>query len=143
MFALKHLSVNGGSTTVPLPSSMYQRQPGSAWKGEMQSAPNSNLLFDALFGHGGYHVNYIAQPAFNVIGFPNGTDVPGNASSRETTNNLVYGPAVSVPDRPQNRYELKGSVSYIPSGSHLGGTHQLKIGTTDDWEIAVYEDSGG
>lgn len=136
MYAIKHLSVNGGSTTVPLPSSMYQRQPGSAWKGEVQSAASSHLLFDAIFGHGGYHVNYIAQPAFNVIGYPNGTDVPGNASSRETTNNLVYGPAVSVPDRPQNRYELKGSVSYIPSGTHLGGTHQLKLGTTEDWEIA-------
>src|SRR6266571_4641853 len=44
MYALKHLSVNGGSTTSPLPSTRFQRQPGSAWKGEMQSAPSSRLL---------------------------------------------------------------------------------------------------
>jgi len=138
MYALKHLSVNGGNTTTPLPSTMYQRQPGSAWKGELQSAPKSGkLLTDVIFGHGGYHVNYIAQPSFNTIGFPDGTDVPGNATSRETSNNLNYGPAASVPDRPQNRYELKASVTYIPSEPHLGGTHQLKIGTTDDWEFAA------
>jgi hypothetical protein len=136
MYALKHLSVNGGNTLTPLPSSNFQRQPGSAWKGEMQSAPNAKLLADVIFGHGGYHVNYIPQPAFNVVGYPDGTDVAGNPSSRETTNNLNYGPNVSSQDRPQNRYELKGSISYIPSSPHLGGTHQLKFGTTDDWEFA-------
>jgi hypothetical protein len=136
MYALKHLSVNGGNTLTPLPSSNYQRQPGSAWKGEMQSAPNGKVLVDVIFGHGGYHVNYIPQPAFNTIGFPDGTDVPGNASSIELSNRLVYGPNVSSQDRPQNRYELKGSVTIIPSEPKLGGTHQFKIGTTDDWEFA-------
>ncbi len=136
MFALKHLSVNGGNTLTPLPSSNYQRQPGSAWKGEMQSAPNSKLLVDVIFGHGGYHVNYIPQPAFNVVGYPDGTDVVGNPSSIELSNRLNYGPNVSSQDRPQNRYELKGSISYIPSSPHFGGSHQLKFGTTDDWEFA-------
>src|SRR5438874_2315570 len=97
MYALKHLSVNGGNTTTPLPSTMYQRQPGSAWKGELQSAPKSGkLLTDVIFGHGGYHVNYIAQPSFNTVGFPDGTDVAGNATGRETSNGLNYGPAASV-----------------------------------------------
>jgi hypothetical protein len=31
---------------------------------------------------------------------------------------------------------MKASVSFIPSQPHLGGLHQLKFGTTDDWEIA-------
>jgi hypothetical protein len=102
----------------------------------MQSAPSSHLLVDVLFGHGGYHVNYIPQPAFNVIGYPDGTDVPGNPTSIELSNRLNYGPNASSQDRPQNRYELKATVSYIPSAPHFGGTHQLKLGTTDDWEIA-------
>jgi len=136
MYAVKHLSVNGGSTTTPLPSTRFQRQPGSAWKGEIQSAPNRKMLVDVIFGHGGYHVHYIDQPDFNTIGFPNGTDVPGNATSRETSNGLNYGPAINPEDRPQNRYELKGSISVIPEKSYLGGEHQLKIGTTDDWEFA-------
>ena len=136
MYAIKHLSVNGGSPTIPLPSTRFQRQPQSAWKGEVQSAPSTKFLFNAIFGYGGYHVNYIPQPAHNTIGFPNGTDVKGNPSSRELSNALRYGPSINPEDRPQNRYELKASVSFIPERSFLGGTHQLKFGTTDDWENA-------
>jgi Carboxypeptidase regulatory-like domain len=136
MYAVKHLSVNGGSPTIPLPSTRFQRQPQSAWKGEVQSAPSDQVLFNAIFGYGGYHVNYIAQPASNTVGFPNGTDVKGNPSSRELSNALRYGPSINPEDRPQNRYELKASVSIIPKRAFLGGTHQLKFGTTDDWENA-------
>ena len=136
MFALKHLSQNGGSTTTPLPSARFQRQPGSAWKGEMQSAPSAKLLIDVLGGHGGYHVNYIDQPAFNVLNYPSGTDVVGNPTSVETSNKLNYGPAINPEDRPQNRYEMKAYLTFIPLKEHLGGTHQLKVGTTDDWEFA-------
>jgi Carboxypeptidase regulatory-like domain len=136
MYALKHLSQNGGSTTTPLPSARYQRQPGSAWKGEMQSSPSAKLLVNVLAGHGGYHVNYIDQPAFNVLNYPDGTDVPGNPTTRETSNSLNTGPAINPEDRPQNRYEAKGYATYIPAAEHLGGTHQLKVGTTLDWEFA-------
>ena len=135
MYAVKHLSQNGGSTTVPLPSSRFQRQPQQVWKGEVQRAKN-NLLVDALFGYGGYHVNYITQPASNTIGFPNGTDVPGNPSSRELSNSLRYGPSVNPEDRPQNRYEGKAIVTYLPQNEFLGGKHQLKFGTTIDFENA-------
>lgn len=135
LYALKHLSQNGGSTTVPLPSSRFQRQPGSVWKGEIQQA-RKNVLMDVLFGYGGYHVNYIAQPASNVEGFPNGTDVPGNPSSRELSNSLRYGPSINPEDRPQNRYEGKATFTYIPTRNILGGSHQIKLGTTIDWENA-------
>ena len=50
MYAVKHLSVNGGSPTIPLPSTRFQRQPQSAWKGEVQSAPSDKILFNAIFG---------------------------------------------------------------------------------------------
>jgi hypothetical protein len=135
MYAVKHLSQNGGTTLIPLPSSRFQRQPQQVWKGEMQRAKN-NVLIDALFGYGGYHVNYITQPASNTIGFPNGTDVPGNPSSRELSNSLRYGPSVNPEDRPQNRYEGKAIVTYLPQDEHLGGKHQLKFGTTIDFENA-------
>ena len=135
MYAMKHLSQNGGSSVVPLPFSRYQKQPQQVWKGEVQMAKDK-LLIDALFGYGGYHVNYIAQPASNVIGFPNGTDVAGNASSKEISNNLIYGPTVTPEDRPQNRYEGKAIITFIPEDEHLGGHHQLKFGTTIDLENA-------
>jgi len=137
--AVKHHSTMGGAGQLrPLPSTTFQRQPDQTWKGEMQSAPRNNLLLDVIYGYGGYHTHYIAQPATQVsqYGFPDGTDVKGNPSSIELSNNLVYGPNESVQDRPQNRYELKATVTYIPSEPHLGGTHQFKIGTTDDWENA-------
>ena len=135
MYAIKHLSQNGGSTLVPLPSSRFQRQPQQVWKGELQTAKNK-VLFDVLFGYGGYHVNYITQPAANTVGFPNGTDVAGNPSSRELSNSLRYGPSVNPEDRPQNRYEGKAILTYLPTSPHFGGTHQLKFGTTLDWENA-------
>jgi carboxypeptidase family protein len=135
MYAVKHLSQNGGTTLIPLPSSRFQRQPQQVWKGEMQRV-NNNLLIDALFGYGGYHVNYIDQPASNVVGFPNGTDVPGNPSSRELSNQLRYGPSVNPEDRPQNRYEGKAILTYMPQNEYLGGKHQLKFGTTIDFEYA-------
>ncbi len=44
------------------------------------------------------------QPASQVIvGFPDGTDVVGNPSSRELSNSLRYGPSINPEDRPQNR----------------------------------------
>jgi len=137
--AVKHHSTMGGAGVLrPLPSTTFQRQPDQTWKGEMQSSPTNNLLLDVIFGYGGYHTNYIPQPASAVgqYGFADGTDVSGNPSSIELSNNLVYGPNESSQDRPQNRYELKGTVTYIPRDPHLGGTHQLKFGTTDDWESA-------
>jgi hypothetical protein len=137
--AVKHHTTMGGAGQLrPLPSTTFQRQPDQTWKGELQSAPRNNLLLDVIYGYGGYHTHYIAQPASQVAqyGFPDGTDVKGNPSSIELSNNLVYGPNESVQDRPQNRYELKATVTYIPTDPHLGGTHQLKFGTTDDWENA-------
>jgi hypothetical protein len=137
--AVKHHSTMGGAGQLrPLPSTTLQRQPDQTWKGELQSSPSNNLLLDVIYGYGGYHVNYIAQPASVVskYGFADGTDVKGNPSSIELSNNLVYGPNESVQDRPQNRYELKATVTYIPREPHFGGTHQLKFGTTDDWENA-------
>ena len=137
--AVKHHSTMGGAGQLrPLPSTTLQRQPDQTWKGELQSAPRTNLLLDVIYGYGGYHTHYIAQPASAVgqYGFPDGTDVKGNPSSIELSNNLVYGPNESVQDRPQNRYELKATVTYVPGEPHLGGTHQLKFGTTDDWENA-------
>ncbi len=137
--AVKHHSTMGGAGQLrPLPSTTFQRQPDQTWKGELQSAPRNNLLLDVIYGYGGYHTHYIAQPASQVggFGFPDGADVRGNPSSIELSNNLNYGPNESVQDRPQNRYELKAAVTYMPGTPILGGTHQLKFGTTDDWENA-------
>jgi hypothetical protein len=135
MYSIKHLSQNGGSTLVPLPSSRFQRQPQRVWKGELQLVKNE-WLFNVLSGYGGYHVNYRPQPADLVIGYPDGVDVPGNPSSRELSNGLRTGAAVNYDDRPQNRYETKAILTYVPASTLLGGRHQFKIGTTIDYESA-------
>src|SRR5262249_1189711 len=67
----------------------------------------------------GYHVHYIDEP---------GTDVKGNPSSQELTTRLLTGPNDFPDDKPQNRYEARGTVSYVT------GKHQFKFGTDETWE---------
>src|SRR6185436_701803 len=110
----------GATRLRPLEAEPYYRQPGNVWKGEIQAAPNSGLLFNALAGYGGYFANYQDQP---------GSDVKGNPSRFDQRNGLYTGPQAEVAQRPQNRYEARGSVSYFPD-TFLGGKHQFKGGAT-------------
>lgn len=123
----------------PLANGTVLRQPGSSWHAEVQTSIGKKFLFDALFGHAGYHVNYTEEPAdvLAPFGYTNGADFPGSPSQDELSTGLLTGPANQVLDRPNNRYELKLIGTFIPSGHHLGGTHQFKFGTTDDWEYGA------
>jgi Carboxypeptidase regulatory-like domain len=134
----KFLNSQGATPLVPLVDTMYEQQPDSSWHGEVQSTPSPRILIDALFGHGGYHTTYIAQPASSIgkFGFTKGSDFAGSPSEEELTNSLFTGPTDFPQNRPQNRYEMRATFSFIPSKPHFGGTHQLKVGTVDDWEIA-------
>ena len=138
LHASKFLSSNGGTALVTLPATQYEVQPGSSWHAEVQSTPSPRLLIDALFGHGGYHVHYTAQPASTLapFGFTKGSEFAGSPSEEELSNKLFTGPNSFIQDKPQNRYQAKGTVSFIPSKPHLGGMHQLKIGTDESWELA-------
>ncbi len=117
--SLKFLSAQGASSTEPGPSSLYEHQPANMWKGEVEIVPTPHLLINVIAGYGGYHVHYTDEP---------GTDVPGNPSSQELTTKLLTGPNDFPDDKPQNRYEVRGNVSYIV------GRHQFKFGTEDTWE---------
>jgi hypothetical protein len=134
----KFLNSQGATPLVPLVDTMYEQQPDSSWHGEVQSTPSPRLLIDALFGHGGYHTTYIAQPASSIgqFGFTKGSDFAGSPSQEELTDALYTGPTDFPQNRPQNRYEMRATVSFIPSQPHFGGNHQLKVGTVNDWEIA-------
>jgi Carboxypeptidase regulatory-like domain len=117
--SLKFLSAQGASSTEPLPSSLYEHQPANMWKGEMEMVPTPHLLINVIGGYGGYHVHYTDEP---------GTDKPGNPSSQEQTTKLLTGPNDFPDDKPQNRYEMRGNVSYVT------GRHQFKFGTDETWE---------
>lgn len=120
----------------PLPNGTVLRQPGSSWHAEVQSTIGRRFLLDVLFGHAGYHVRYTEEPvsALSPFGYTKGADFAGSPSEEELSNGLLTGPADQVLDRPNNRYEFKAFGTFIPATHHLGGTHQLKFGTTDDWE---------
>ena len=122
MHANKFLNANGASSTTPFPSTLIQHAPDNIWKGEVQSTLSSHLLVDALFGRGGYFVHYAPQAGMAVAGDP---------SSEELSTKVLTGPNPLATDRPQTRYEGKGSISYIR------GSHQLKFGTDDTWEEAA------
>jgi hypothetical protein len=117
--SLKFLSAQGASSTEPGPSSLYEHQPANMWKGEAEIVPTPHLLINVIAGYGGYHVHYTDEP---------GTDVAGNPSSQELSTKLLTGPNDFPDDKPQNRYEVRGNVSYIM------GRHQFKFGTEDTWE---------
>ncbi|HEY4051660.1 MAG TPA: carboxypeptidase-like regulatory domain-containing protein [Acidobacteriaceae bacterium] len=138
LYGNKFLSSNGATPLVPLPSTQYEHQPDSSWHGEVQSAPTPRLLVDALFGHGGYHVNYLAQPASNIgqFGYTKGSEFAGSPSEEELSTKQYSGPYPFIQDRPQNRYQAKGTVSFLPTNPHFGAMHQLKFGTDLDWELA-------
>jgi Carboxypeptidase regulatory-like domain len=138
LYGNKYLSANGAGPLEPLPYVMDEQQPDSSWHGEVQSAISSRLLLDALFGHGGYHTTYTTAPASLISGFgyTKGSDFAGSPSQEELSSKLFTGPDDFPQNRPQNRWEMRANVSFIPSQPHLGGTHQLKIGTVNDWEIA-------
>lgn len=123
----------------PLPNGTVLRQPGSSWHGEVQTSIGKKFLFDALFGHAGYHVRYTEEPASVLapFGYTDGADFPGSPSQDELSTGLTTGPANQVLDRPNNRYELKVIGTFIPTGHHWGGTHQFKFGTVDDWEYGA------
>jgi hypothetical protein len=117
--SLKFLSAQGASSTEPLPSSLYEHQPADMYKGEVEYVPTPHLLVNVIAGYGGYHVHYTDEP---------GTDKPGNPSSQELTTKLLTGPNDFPDDKPQNRYEVRGTVSYIT------GRHQFKFGSEETWE---------
>jgi Carboxypeptidase regulatory-like domain len=134
----KYLSANSASPLVPLPSSQYELQPGGAWHGEVQTTLGSRFLVDGSFGYAGYHVNYTSEPVsiLAAYGFTNGSDFAGSPSEEELSNKSYTGPYPFTQNKPQNRYEMKATASYIPIKPHLGLKHQFNIGTVDDWEYA-------
>ncbi len=134
----KYLSANSASTLVPLPSSQYEIQPGASRHVEVQTAIGSRLVINGGFGYAGYHVSYTSEPASitSAYGFPNGSDFAGSPSEEELSTKAYTGPYPFTQDKPQNRYELRVNVHYLPAKPHLGMTHQFSLGTVEDWEYA-------
>ena len=139
IYSVKRIPTFGVSATTPAPSTNDQTAPQWVWKGEVQSTISSRLLFDASMGLGGYHVNYrdVLGSTMKQYGYDGSdTDVAGDPSQEELSTKLVTGPSISDNNRPQWRYEMNASMSFVPSAPHWGGTHQFKFGTTEDWEVA-------
>jgi hypothetical protein len=138
-FSSKFLSQNNGATNVPLPAAQLETIPSTVWKGEVQWAPNTRWLLDAMAGFGGYTAHYIATPGYILAGYgwPNaqGADFVGDPSQVDTSNgNLATGTRSGPLTRPTNRYEARGVLSYVPEHRILGGSHNFKFGSAETWE---------
>jgi hypothetical protein len=138
LWGQKFLSANSASPLVPLASSQYEIQPGYSWHGEFQTVIGARFVLDGMFGYGGYHVNYTSMPASEIgqYGFTKGSDFPGSPSEEELSTKNFTGPYPQAQNKPQNRYEMKITASYLPSRQFLGGSHQISVGTLVDWEAA-------
>ena len=135
MHSNKHALTSPGLSPV-LPYNEYEVNPGGAWKGEVQ-VTHSRWLFDALYGFGGSQPFYTAEPASEVgkYGWTNGTGFAGAPAQEDLFNKLFTGTS-NAPALLHifNRHEFSSTFVYLPSRPFLGGTHQLKFGTTETWE---------
>jgi hypothetical protein len=138
-YSSKYLSQNNASTSVPLPSAQLQTLPSTVWKGEVQWVPNTRWLLEAMAGFGGYRAHYTAVPGSVLApyGWQNaqGADFLGDPTQVDVSNgNLTTGTRSGPLDRPTNRYEARGVLSYVPERRVLGGTHVFKFGSVETWE---------
>ena len=131
----KHIPNQNSSTLSPLPTDLFENEPDSVWKIEVQIV-HPHWLIDAVGGYAGTHPGYIPEPAseIGVYGFTNGSAFAGDPPQEDLFNKLFTGTSNQVIYHIYDRHEMTETFSYLPSGKFLGGTHQLKFGTTWDWE---------
>jgi hypothetical protein len=121
---LKREPERDGNRFTPVESTLDYNFPTRAAKGELQATPSDRLLANFLFGRQWYDALYNAQK---------GVDVPGNPSRLDRETGRVTGPPALQDQRPRDRWQTTGTVSYLPE-SFLGGQHSFKIGYQIYWE---------
>ena len=131
----KYIPNDLGSTSVPLPASLYEALPSWTWKGEVQVV-RPHWLLDILGGAGDAHPQYIPQPTSEIgrYGFTSGSAFAGSPSEQDLYNKLQTGPNDEVYIHIYDRHELTGDFSYLPTKPIWGGTHQFKVGSTETFE---------
>jgi hypothetical protein len=131
----KLINDQGQSITQPLPTNIYQNEPSAVWKAEIQIA-RPHWVFEAVGGFAGTEPAYIPEPASEIgkYGFTSGAGIAGDPPQEDLYNKLFTGTNQQVFLHIYDRHEMTETFSYLPSGTFLGGSHQLKAGTTWDWE---------
>lgn len=107
-----------------LESTYYYDFPPRTWKGEWQGTPTNKLLVNVLGGYLSYWANYPAQP---------GSQRPGNPSRYDLTTQRWEGPNNLTYNRFKDHWQSSGNAVYF-AGQKFGGTHDLKVGYSMDWE---------
>jgi hypothetical protein len=131
----KLINDQGQSITQPLPTNIYQNEPSAVWKAEITIA-RPHWVFEAVGGFAGTEPAYIPEPASEIgrYGFTSGAGIAGDPPEEDLYNKLFTGTNQQVFLHIYDRHEMTETFSYLPSGTFLGGSHQLKVGTTWDWE---------
>lgn len=96
----------------------------TAAKGELQWTPSNKLLVNVLGGYVWYWTNFREQE---------GTNRPGNPSTRDLTTSFTLGPPERIYRSFRRHWQSTGNVTYYASGGKLGN-HELKTGYQLDWE---------
>lgn len=116
----------------PLPTALYQNEPTQVWKGEATIA-HTRWVADAVYGFAGTQPAYIPEPASQIGHGYGDAGIAGDPSEEDLYNSLFTGTYYQIALHVYNRYESTETFSYFPSGN-LFGSHQLRFGTTWDWE---------
>jgi Carboxypeptidase regulatory-like domain/TonB dependent receptor len=109
---------NGSGRFVPLEATRDYVNPGSVWKGELQSAFNSRTLLNVVGGYTGYLTDYDAGRSYARADAPPRRDL-------ETT--LATGSHPLHQEKTRDRYQVDGSISFFPDREVIG-KHELKTG---------------
>ncbi len=136
-YGTKHSFAQNSGPLNPLPDDGYELQPGASFKGEVQIT-RPRWILDAIVGCECVWTPYTPEPASITApyGWTNGTNFAGDPSEQELSNGLNTGIWIDSQNFQYTRnVEANANFSYITQAPHLGGTHQLKVGTTEDWDV--------
>ena len=117
------ISQNGRSTPFEATNRMLW-QPNEQ-KIEIQGSPSSRMVFDLRLGRNYYLVSYSAKPAgYNALC---DCTLASRPSQYDNDTRINTGPSLSLAQRPRERWQPMGSLSWFPENEALG-THEIKTG---------------
>lgn len=118
------------SRFVNLPSTLDYHNPTAMDKAEYQSTLSPHTVFDIVGGYSGYLGDYAPWRSKFA-----GPDDPSNPSRFDIATQIHTGANPKTVIQYQNNWHFNSSIAWLPD-KFLGGRHELKFGTEENWHKA-------
>jgi hypothetical protein len=113
----------------PLEATLDYKNPSSMYKGEFQRTESKGVVWNVVAGNGLLKTNYAPWKSRYAV-----PAVPGNPSRFNRETGLNTGPHSLDELGFRDKWQIDASISMFPE-KFLGGSHELKAGTTLYWNI--------